>query len=51
MKKESLTHSKKKEIVEELANRGMKEIKNLSKQIDLNSLIYQCKVNNAQKRF
>ena len=49
--KESLTHSKQKEIVEELANRGMKEIKNLSKQIDLNSLIYQCKVNNAQKRF
>ena len=38
--KESLTHSKQKEIFEELANRRMEEIRDLSRQIDFDKLIY-----------
>ena len=35
--KESPTHSKQNEIFEELANKGMEEIQDLSKQIDINN--------------
>ena len=38
--KESLTHSKQKEIFEELANKRIDEIQNLSKNVDFNNLTY-----------
>ena len=49
--KEPLTHSKQKEIFEELANRKMEEIRDLSKQIDFNNLIYHYKSENVPKIF
>ena len=48
--KESLTDSKQK-FFEELANRRMEKIQNLSKQIDFNYLIYCFKDEIAQKKF
>ena len=40
MEKKSLTHSKQKEIFEQLANKRIEEIQDLSKETDLNNLIY-----------
>ena len=41
--KESLTHSKQKDIFEEFANRRMEEMRDLSRQICFNNLIYHYK--------
>ena len=49
--KESLTHSKQKEIFEELANKRMEEVQDLSKQIDFNKLTYHYKGKTAPKKF
>ena len=49
--KESSMHSKQKDIFEELANRRMEEIQDLSKQIDFNNLTYCYKGNTAPKTF
>ena len=49
--KESLTLSKQKEIFEELANKRIDEIQNLSKQTDFNNLTYYSKGKSAQKYF
>ena len=38
-----MPHSKQKEILEELANRRMEEIWDLSKKVDFNNLIYHFK--------
>ena len=48
--KESLTHSKQKEIFEELASEKMEEIQDLRKQIDFNNLTYQYNSNNVPKK-
>ena len=40
--KESLTHSKQKEIFKGLACKKMEEIQDLGKQIDFNNLPYHC---------
>ena len=45
--KESLTHSKQKEV----ANKIMEEIQDLSKQIDFNNLTYNYKGESARKKF
>ena len=47
----SSTHSKQKEIFEELANKRMEEIQYLNKKIDFNNLIYHYKDNTAPKNF
>ena len=39
MEKKSLTHSKQKEIFEQLAKKRIEEIQDLSKETDLNNLI------------
>ena len=49
--KESSTHSKRKEIFEELANKRIDEIKNLSKQIDFNNLNHYFRSKSALKNF
>ena len=49
--KEPLTHSKQEVIFEELANRKMQEVRDLSKQIDFNNLIYHYKSENVPKIF
>ena len=49
--KESLTHSKQKLIVEEIANKRMEEIKYLSKRINFNDLTYHYKAKNDSKTF
>ena len=49
--KKSSTLSKQKEIFEELANRRMKEIPNLSKQTDFNNVAYRYNGNNDPKTF
>ena len=49
--KDSSTHSKQKEILDELANRTMEEIVDLSEQIHFNNLIYHYKGNTALKKF
>ena len=41
--KESLNHSKQKEIFKELANKRMEEITDLSEQTDFNNLTYHYK--------
>ena len=48
--KGSLADSKQKEILEELANRRIEEIKNLSKQIDFNNLTYHYKSKSIPKK-
>ena len=47
----SLTHLRKKEIFDELANERMSEIQNLSKQINFNNLIYYFKGESGSKTF
>ena len=47
--KEPLTNSKQKNFFEELANRRMEEIQNLSKQINFNNLIYYFKGKSTPK--
>ena len=49
--KESTAHSKQKEIYEEIVTKRLKEIQDLSKQIDLNNLTYRCNGNNDPKTF
>ena len=49
--KESLNHSKQKDIFEELANKRKYKIQDLSKQIDFNNLTYRYKDNNDTKNF
>ena len=49
--KESSTDLKQKETFEELANRRIEKIQDLSKQIDFNNLIYRYKGNTAPKKF
>ena len=49
--KETLTHSKQKEILEELANRRMEEIQNLSKQIDFNNLGHHYQNKSIPKKY
>ena len=49
--KESLTHSKQKEMFKELANRRMEEIRDLSRQIDFNNLVYHYKSKIVPKKF
>ena len=49
--KESSTHSKLKENFGELANKRIKELQDLSKQIDFNNLTYCYKGNTAGKTF
>ena len=49
--KESSTDLKQKETFEELANRRIEKIQDLSKQIDLNNLIYRYRGNTAPKKF
>ena len=49
--KESSTHSREKEIFEELAKKRKEEIQDLSKQIDFNNLICHYKHNTALKTF
>ena len=49
--KYSLTHSKQKQIFEELANKRMEEIQDFIKQIDFNSLTYRYYGNNDPKVF
>ena len=49
--KDSSTHSKQKETLEELTNGRMEEIVHLSKQIDFNNLIYHDKGNAPAKTF
>ena len=41
--KESLTHSKQKQIFEELAGNRMEEIQDLNNEIDFNNLSYKYK--------
>ena len=48
--KESLTHSKHKEICKELASEKMEEIQDLSKQIDFNNLTYHYNSKNVPKK-
>ena len=50
-KKWSLIHLKQKETFEELANKRIHEIQNLSKQIDFNNIIYYFKGESAPKNF
>ena len=47
--KESSAHSKQKEIYEEIVTKRLKEIQDLSKQIDFNNLTYRYNVNNDPK--
>ena len=49
--KESSTDLKQKETFEELANRRIERIQDLSKQIDFNNLTYRYKGNTASKTF
>ena len=49
--KESSKHLKQQERFEELANKRMEEIQDLSKQIDFNNLTYSYKGNIASKNF
>ena len=49
--KESLTLLKQKEIFEELANKGINKIQNLSKQTDFNNSIYHLKGKSDPKHF
>ena len=49
--KESLTHLKQNKFFEELANKRMEEIRDLSKQIDFNILTYNYKGKTAPKKF
>ena len=49
--KESSKHLKQQERFEELANKRMEEIQDLSKQIDFNNLTYRYKGNTASKTF
>ena len=49
--KESSTDLKQKETFEELANRRIEKIQDLSKQIDFNNLTYRYNVNNDPKTF
>ena len=49
--KESSTDLKQKETFEELANRRIEKIQDLSKQIDFNNLTYRYKDNNDTKNF
>ena len=49
--KESLAHSKQKEIFKELASEKMEEIQDLRKQIDFNNLTYQYNSKNVRKKY
>ena len=49
--KHSSTHSKQKETFEELANKRMEEIQNLSKHIDFNNFTYPYKGNKGSLSF
>ena len=49
--KESSAHSKQKEIYEEIVTKRLKEIQDLSKQIDFNNLTYRYNGNNDPKTF
>ena len=49
--KESLAHSKQKEIFKELASEKMEEIQDLRKQIDFNNLTYQYNSKNVPKKY
>ena len=49
--KESLTHSKQKEIFKGLANKRMEQLQDLSKLIDFNNLTHHYKNKNVPKKF
>ena len=49
--KESSTHSKHKQIYEELSNKRIEEMQDLSKKIDFDNLTYCYKANNNPKTF
>ena len=49
--KQYSTHSKQNEIIEELANRRTEEIRDISKQIDFNNLIYHYGSKNVSNFF
>ena len=49
--KESLAHSKQKEIFKEFASEKMEEIQDLRKQIDFNNLTYQYNSKNVPKKY